>query len=128
MLHFLRLIYSIYYRSIGYKVTDGRVEEDEYFYKRMTGVLHLYFTILIHPDYKDGLRDAWAWLSDVLNMKPRPNITAHMLAIFFKCCGFQLQKIYQLQFKKIVNLFINQYLPHLKFSLIGHLQSICLVT
>ena len=89
------------------------MEEDEYFYKRMSGVLYLYFTILMDPNCTDGVRKAWIWMSDVLNVKPRVNITADMLTIFFKCCGFKLHKIYQNQFQKLVSYCIKQYVSNL---------------
>lgn len=106
--------YFISFRSLGYKVEDGKVEEEEYYFKRMTGIFYLYFTLLINKEFKNGIKIAWQWLSDVLNMKPRANITAHMLAIFFKCCGYQLHKVYLYQFEKIIKLFINQYVKYLK--------------
>jgi hypothetical protein len=94
----------------------------------MSGILHLYFTILIDPNYMvpsktkdenvfdalktnkstnenlDGMKKAWRWLADVLNMSPRPNITAEMLAIFLKCCGYRLQLTYGKQFHKIIQI------------------------
>ena len=79
----------------------------------MSGIMNLYFTILIHPDYKNGMKEAWCWLSDVLNMKPRVNITADMLTMFFKCCGYQLHKIYNNQFKKLISLCMKQVIPFL---------------
>jgi hypothetical protein len=44
-------------------------------------------------------------------MKPRLDITAHILTIFFKCCGHYLCRLYNIQFKKLMNLFINEYYP-----------------
>ena len=97
-----------YLEYLGYKVTNGKVEEDIHYYKRMNGVMYLYFTLLINMDEKnsaeDGLKKAWTWLANVLNMTPRPEITAEMLTIFFKCCGYSLQKAYGNQFIKMVRI------------------------
>lgn len=43
-----------YLKSVGYYVNNGKVEEDEYYYKRMSGILHLYFTLLMDKDYLNG--------------------------------------------------------------------------
>ncbi len=66
------------------------------------------------PAHFDGPRRAWSWIVDTLNMTPRANITAEMLAIFFKCCGYQLQRVYGRQFGKIVNLCSNEYMQLVK--------------
>lgn len=77
----------------------------------MNGVFYLYFTLLISGNTTYfSVKRAWQWLADVLNMAPRPNITAEMLTIFFKCCGYILQKIYKKQFIKMVNIFKTEYL------------------
>ncbi len=102
-----------YFRQIGYKVDETGVEEDDNYFKRMNGILMLYFTLLLLPEYQvnGGIDLAWTWLSDVLNMKPRANITTIMLTVFFKCCGYVFQRMYMKQFIKIVDFCINIYLP-----------------
>ncbi len=78
----------------------------------MSGVLHFYFTLLIsitknkNMESKLGFKRAWQWISDVLNLTPRPNVTAEILTIFFKCCGHQLQYLKCFKF----NLFLEIYL------------------
>jgi hypothetical protein len=101
---------------LGYNIEEGKVEEDEYFYKRMSGIMNLYFTILINPDYKNGMKEAWCWISDTLNLEPKMNITAEMLTIFFKCCGYQLQKVYSNQFKKLITLCRKHTVQTLQFN------------
>jgi len=106
-----------FFRSLGYKVNeDGTVEDDEYFYKRVSGIVHFYFTLLVTFDYANGqgVQIAWNWFADVLNMKPRANITAHMCTIFFKCCGNKMQKIYGQQFNKLMRVFLTDFLPKIK--------------
>lgn len=104
-----------YYESLGFKIIDGKIEEDVHFFKRMSGVAHLYFTLLIIANNLTNLngyfclKRAWQWLVDVLNMSPRPNTTAEMLAIYFKCCGYQMQVTYGRQFYKLVDICMNDY-------------------
>ncbi len=102
----------------------------------MSGVLHLYFTVLITVDSSlgttMGLRNAWQWISDVLNLAPRPNLTAEMLTIFFKCCGYKMQANYGRQFNKLVGICLNEFLDLVKLipkekqsgASIGRLESV----
>jgi nucleoporin GLE1 len=83
----------------------------------MSGVLNLYFTFLMQCNYEknninnfDGLKIAWKWLTDLLNMTPRPNITAEALCIFLKCCGYQMHKAYNKQFIKLIKICSSDYL------------------
>ncbi len=84
----------------------------------MSGVLHLYFTFLISVNSsmncKIGLKTAWQWLSDVLNLTPRPNVTAEILNIFFKCCGSKLQQNYGKQFNKLMNICTSDFFDMIK--------------
>ena len=117
---------------------DGKIEEDVHYYKRMSGVMYLYFTLIMcyptgtggggnRPQQPatttttttttgnengasfEGVRRGWQWLADVMNMKPRANITAEILAIYFKCCGYQMQQAYRGQFDKLVQLCATTY-------------------
>lgn len=76
--------------------------------------MYLYFTFLVSsqvPSDFDGVKRAWRWLVDVLNMAPRPEMTAEMLAIFFKCCGHRMQQVYGNQFHKLVQTCSNDFVP-----------------
>ncbi|CAF0786394.1 unnamed protein product [Brachionus calyciflorus] len=86
-----------YFESLGYKLMEGKIEEDVHFHWRC-------FTI----------KKAWQFLADVLNMTPRPEITAEMLTVFFKCTGYQLQNVYGKQFSKLVITFQTDYLKLIK--------------
>ena len=65
-------------------------------------------------------------------MTPRPNTTAEMLAIYFKCTGYQQQKVYGKQFVKLVEITQNDYLNLIRSissdkqteAAVGRLQSI----
>jgi hypothetical protein len=106
---------------LGYKLIDGKVEDSVHYFKRMSGVLHLYFTLLMSMESMsnsksqfDGVKRAWKWLVDVLNMTPRASITAEMLAIFFKCCGHKMHRVYGTQFVKLVQVCSSDYLQLIK--------------
>jgi nucleoporin GLE1 len=121
---------------LGYKVINGKIEDEVHFYKRMSGVLNLYFTLLIALNTKnssiDGIKRAWNWLADVLNMTPRPEITAEMLTAFFKCCGYYLKRVYGNQFLKLLKICFEDFMQLIKLipvekqsvASVGRLQSI----
>lgn len=97
---------------------NGKLEDEIHYFKRMSGVLHLYFTILININSTMqcslGIKTAWKWLADVLNLTPRPNTTAEILTVFFKCCGYRLQQAYGKQFIKLVMIFESDFLELIK--------------
>lgn len=115
-----------YLESLGYKVINGKIEDEIQFYKRMTGVLHLYFTLLMTTPnlrekpqvtqlhFSNGFMKAWQWLTDVLNMTPRPDASAEMLAIYFKCCGHQMSLVYGRQFMKLVSVCFGDFFQLIK--------------
>ena len=84
----------------------------------MSGVLNLYFTLLMTLNTRnsgvDGMKVAWNWLADVLNMTPRPEVTAEMLSIYFKCCGYYMKKVYGQQFLKLVKICSEDFMQLIK--------------
>ena len=90
----------------------------------MSGVMHFYFTTLLMSTNKitsnresyfnNGLGKLWKWIAEILNMTPRPSITAEVLSIFFKCCGYQMQTVYRNQFVKIIRVCSTEFLELIK--------------
>ena len=108
-----------FFRSRGYLYdSDGIVEKQEKFLKRMSGIMHLYFSILvsspprgIHPH---GLEYAWSWFSQVLNLDPEPDITATMLYDFLQVVGHALFIQYKKQFLKLLHILVKETVPKLE--------------
>lgn len=63
---------------------------------------------------KIGLRTVWKWFSDVLNLTPRANVTAEILNIFLKCCGYKLQQNYGKQFNKLMDVCSGDFFDMIK--------------
>lgn len=110
-----------FYLSRGYTYTDGVVEKQDKFLKRMSGIFRLRCAIWIAPMPKfinlpnpNGLRYGWQWLASFLNLKPEPDISATLVHDFFIMCGSQCDKHYGRQFRKILELTNNQYLKVLE--------------
>ncbi|KAK9872351.1 hypothetical protein WA026_017810 [Henosepilachna vigintioctopunctata] len=109
-----------FYECQGYKYIDGKVERQDKFLKRMTGIMRLYFAILIsHPKQGQNgnphnIKIAWSWLASVLKLQPRIDITATMLHTFLETVGYEMQSHYKMQFFKLLRFLIEKYIPSLK--------------
>nr|XP_003470691.1 nucleoporin GLE1 [Cavia porcellus] len=107
-----------YQRMLGYQVKESKVEQQDNFLKRMSGMIRLYAAIIqlrwpygnqqaTHPH---GLSHGWRWLAQVVNMEPLSDVTATILFDFLEVCGHALVKQYQVQFWKMVLLIKEEYL------------------
>ncbi|XP_011697217.1 PREDICTED: nucleoporin GLE1 [Wasmannia auropunctata] len=114
-----------YYKSLGCKYSeDGAVEKQDKFLKRMSGLMRLYASITvtrqrkgvtkIHPH---GLQNAWRWLTAVLNIEPRADISdlcATLLLDVLEVAGNVLWTAYPKQFYKLLALLMEQYYPRMR--------------
>ncbi|XP_042336094.1 nucleoporin GLE1 [Sceloporus undulatus] len=111
-----------YQRMLGYQVKDSKVEPQDNFLKRMSGMIRLYAAMLqLQWPYRDrqgahphGLNYAWHWLAQILNMEPLADVTATLLFDFLEVCGNALMKQYQVQFWKMVLLIKEEYFPRIE--------------
>ena len=108
----------MYTRSRGYQYEDGQVEKQEKFLKRMSGIMRLYFSIIVSSpprgEHPHGVQHAWAWIARVLNLEPEPDITATMIFDFMQVAGFALLREYKKQFLKLLRTLCKDMLPKLK--------------
>uniref|UniRef100_A0A8D1MSY5 mRNA export factor GLE1 n=1 Tax=Sus scrofa TaxID=9823 RepID=A0A8D1MSY5_PIG len=111
-----------YQRMLGYQVKDSKVEQQDNFLKRMSGMIRLYAAIIqlrwpygnrqeTHPH---GLNHGWRWLAQILNMEPLSDVTATLLFDFLEVCGNALMKQYQVQFWKMILLIKEEYFPRIE--------------
>ena len=103
-----------YYRSLGYRYSGGKVEQQPAYLKRMSGVVRLYAAILIslprrNQPHPHGLQHAWRYLTALLNLSPRNDITAAILVEFLSVTGHAMSKEYGKQFQKILHLICTEY-------------------
>ncbi|XP_030063780.1 mRNA export factor GLE1 [Microcaecilia unicolor] len=109
-------------RALGYQVEDSKVEQQDNFLKRMSGMIRLYAAIIqlqwpygtkqgAHPH---GLNHGWQWLAQMLNMEPLVDVTATLLFDFLEVCGNALMKQYQTQFWKLILLIKEDYFPRIE--------------
>ncbi|XP_040387746.1 nucleoporin GLE1 isoform X2 [Cygnus olor] len=111
-----------YKRMLGYQFKDSKIEEQDHFLKRMSGMIRLYAAIIqlrwpygnrqgTHPH---GLSYGWRWLAHMLNMEPLADVTATLLFDFLEVCGNALMKQYQVQFWKMILLIREDYFPRIE--------------
>ncbi|XP_033748889.1 nucleoporin GLE1-like isoform X2 [Pecten maximus] len=113
-----------YHRTLGYRYnSDGSVEKQDQFLKRMSGMMRLYAAIMVAPPpplrganntHPHGVENAWIWLSRVMNIHPHPDITATMIYDMLHVTGNALNARYGKQFQKLLYMLIKEYLPKLK--------------
>lgn len=112
-----------YYKLLGYRYNEnGEVERQDKFLKRMSGIMRLYAAILLaqpcryqqNKNHPHGLSQAWRWISCMLNMDPRPDISATLLFDFLEVAGSALYSHYGQQFQKLLHLICKEYFPKIK--------------
>ncbi|CAG0879253.1 unnamed protein product [Darwinula stevensoni] len=106
-----------YYEALGYLYTNGQVEKQDKFLKRMAGITRLYAGLMVTPSQSGfhpfGINNAWTWLAEILQLDPRPDITATVLHEFLSVAGNALQMTYQRQFFKLIHVLCTEYLKRL---------------
>lgn len=95
---------------LGYRFTDDKIEPQDQYLKRLSGLQRLYSAILItkqqrsqqNQPHPHGLENGWIWMSNFLNLEPLPEICATLLLEFIQVCGSELWQTYQRQFLKML--------------------------
>lgn len=103
-----------YYKSLGYRYTGGKVEQQPAYLKRMSGVVRLYAAVMIslprrQQPHPHGLEQAWRYLASLLNLPPRNEITAAILVEFLTVTGHAMSREYGKQFQKMLHLICTVY-------------------
>ena len=100
-----------YFVSLGYLCSEGQIEQQDKYLKRMTGIMRLYAAIVssIPPPsgqqskpHPHGPGKGWTWLARMLNLEPRPDYTATALYEFLSVAGHVLMQQYKKQFGKLL--------------------------
>ncbi|CAH3128846.1 unnamed protein product [Pocillopora meandrina] len=110
-----------YFASLGYQCSEGEIEEQDKFLKRMTGIVRLYAAVIssLPPQGQSqqhpfGLEKGWTWLARMLNLDPRPDYTATALYEFLAVAGHALMRQYKKQFGKLLNILVLEYVPKIE--------------
>ncbi|XP_027942065.1 protein GLE1 isoform X1 [Vigna unguiculata] len=114
-----------YFRSIGYREVDGKLETTEDYLKRLESYMKVYGALVqtetTNVQNFHGLQEGWAWLARFLNTLPANHYTAVSLNAFLQMAGFALFKRYKSQFLKMLNVVSENFLVDLKSRNISEL-------
>ncbi|KAL2332722.1 hypothetical protein Fmac_013935 [Flemingia macrophylla] len=107
-----------YFKSIGYREDEGKMESTEDYLKRLESYMKLYGALVqtetTNVQNLHGLKEGWAWLARFLNTLPANQYTAVSLNAFLQMAGFALYKRYKSQFLKMLNVVSKNFLVDLK--------------
>lgn len=104
-----------YYKSLGYRYSsEGKVELQPAYLKRMSGIVRLYAAIIMsiprnNQPHPHGLTVAWRYMSSLLNLPPRNDITASVLTEFLAVAGNAMAKEFGRQFQKMLHFICTVY-------------------
>ncbi|CAG9764980.1 unnamed protein product [Ceutorhynchus assimilis] len=120
-----------FYKKLGYQYSDGKIEEQDKFIKRMRGIMKLYFALMIAKPKRGqngspfNLKHGWKWLASLLRLEPQINIdqqidiTATALRVFLETVGFEMEARYGKMFQKLLIIIIQAFLPKCKDKCTG---------
>jgi nucleoporin GLE1 len=107
-----------YLKLSGYRTSE--FGKEELYLNRMKNCVSLYSAVLHdqpfllqNKPHPHGLGHGWTLLARILNMEPRPGITAAALLGILEICGFALFNLYGRQFEKLLSFINNDYLPRI---------------
>jgi len=102
-----------YYKSLGYNYTDGVVEKQDKYVKRMTGIIRLFASIIVTETKHGkalGIGQAWMLIAATVNLNPQFDITAVLLHEMLLITGYYLKQAYGQQFIKMLKYINNKYI------------------
>jgi nucleoporin GLE1 len=107
-----------YYKALGYREEDGKLESTDDYVARMTAYMTFYGA-MTQTDYSGGqnphgLAEGWTWCARLLNHIPSNRSTASALEAFLKMAGFRLYQVYPKPFMKVMQTMVSEFIVNLK--------------
>ncbi|KAL1565228.1 protein GLE1-like isoform X4 [Salvia divinorum] len=96
-----------YFKAIGYKEVDGKIEGLDEYLERLSSYMKLYGA-LVQTEVRGcqnlhGMKEGWAWLARFLNTIPSNLFTAIALDSFLGMAGYGMYCRYKNQFEKLLS-------------------------
>lgn len=102
-----------YYKSLCYNYTNGVVEKQDKYVKRMTGIVRLFAAIIV-TESKSGkalsISQAWMLIAATVNLVPQLDVTAIFLHEILIITGYELKQAYGRQFIKMLEYINTNYM------------------
>uniref|UniRef100_A0A1B0C073 Vacuolar protein-sorting-associated protein 25 n=1 Tax=Glossina palpalis gambiensis TaxID=67801 RepID=A0A1B0C073_9MUSC len=109
-----------YAKTLGYRFTEGQMEQQDMFLKRQAGIARLYAAVMITsgrkqdgPSHPYSLDNAWRWLTNFVDLDPFPDICATLMMEILQIVGNDLWLTYGKQFVKLLVYIQYNYFPKL---------------
>ncbi|KZV17800.1 hypothetical protein F511_01609 [Dorcoceras hygrometricum] len=107
-----------YFKAIGYKEIDGKIESTDSYVERLSSIMRLYGALVQTEiggvQNLHGLKEGWAWLARFLNSLPANLYTAAALQHFLEMSGHALYRRYKNQFEKLLRIIAHDFLKAIK--------------
>ena len=95
-----------YFEALGFKVTDGKVENEEEYVSRLQGFVRLYAAVLqVDSDpqsMEESMGKAWSYVAWLLNSLPACRYSASALDAFLSVAGWRMSGRFGRQFSKMM--------------------------
>jgi len=94
-----------YYKSLCYNYTNGVVEKQDKYVKRMTGIVRLFAAIIVTESKSGkalGIGQAWMLIAATVKLVPQLDVTAVLLYEILIITGYSLKQTYGRQFIKML--------------------------
>jgi len=102
-----------YYKSLCYNYTNGVVEKQDKYVKRMTGIVRLFAAIIVTESKSGkalGIGQAWMLIAATVNLIPQLDVTAIFLYEILIITGHELKQVYGRQFIKMLEYINTNYM------------------
>ncbi|XP_047969101.1 mRNA export factor GLE1-like [Salvia hispanica] len=97
-----------YFKAIGYKEVDGKIEHLDEYLERLSSYMKLYGALVQTEvggcQNLHGAKEGWAWLARFMNMTPPNLFTAVALDSFLVMAGYGMHSRYKTQFEKLLSM------------------------
>lgn len=102
-----------YYKSLRYNYTNGVVEKQDKYVKRMTGIVRLFAAIIVTESKGGkalGIGQAWMLIAATVHLVPQLDVTAILLYETLMITGYSLKQTYGRQFIKMLEYINTNYM------------------
>ena len=109
-----------YFKTLGYVIGDGVIEDKTMYLKRMSGLTRMYAAITMSRlpgndatsiNHPHGLGNIWRLLASTMNLEPINDISATVLYEVLSVTGAFMFEKYGVMFKKLLQTLAEQYFP-----------------
>lgn len=108
-----------YCKLVGYDVDGETVEDEDKYLSKLSGTVRLYAAMMqmdMPPQLSSrphpfSIEHGWIWFTRLMNLEPRPSVTATMIFDFLEVAGHALMKRFGKQFQKVLLTLCRELMP-----------------